>query len=225
VYHQIAKSGCGEEKRRFETAEAMRVWLAILSVVAVRVFQLRCTLESQPNAPATQGASAAQIEWVRRFVKHRGRSFSVRDFVRGVARLGGFLGRKHDGEQECAHDGAAINGSKICCSASTFTAPGRRANLGNTYGRRLGTRGNDARAPNAGHAEFPLHRRKRQAGVPALRRAGSSAIVDASASRAVPTGTEWPAGAGYAAPSPLAPCPHVPSRGGGTETCSKGRPF
>jgi hypothetical protein len=98
VYHQIAKSGCGEEKRRFETAEAMRVWLAILSVVAVRVFQLRCALESQPNAPATQVASAAQIEWVRRFVKHRGRSFSVRDFVRGVARLGGFLGRNHDGE-------------------------------------------------------------------------------------------------------------------------------
>jgi hypothetical protein len=61
VYHQIAKSGCGEEKRRFETAEAMRVWLAILSVVAVRVFQLRCALESQPNAPATQVASAARL--------------------------------------------------------------------------------------------------------------------------------------------------------------------
>ena len=98
VYHQIPKSGCSEEKRRFETAEAMGVCLAILSVVAVRVFQLRCALESQPNAPATQVASAAEIELVRRFVKHRGRSFSVRDFVRGVARLGGFLGRKHDGD-------------------------------------------------------------------------------------------------------------------------------
>ncbi len=69
----------------------------MLSVVAVRVFQLRCALESQPDAPAKQVGTQAEIRLVRRFTSHKERRFTVRDFVRGVARMGGFLGRKHDG--------------------------------------------------------------------------------------------------------------------------------
>jgi len=42
-------------------------------------------------------ATATEIAVVRRWTRHRGQRFSVRDFVRGVAKLGGFLGRKRDG--------------------------------------------------------------------------------------------------------------------------------
>ena len=38
VFHDIEKNGCLEEDRRFESAEAMESCLALLSVVAVRVF-------------------------------------------------------------------------------------------------------------------------------------------------------------------------------------------
>jgi hypothetical protein len=41
VFHDIEKNGCSEEDRRFETAEALEACLALLRVVAVRVFQLR----------------------------------------------------------------------------------------------------------------------------------------------------------------------------------------
>jgi hypothetical protein len=98
IYHHVEKNGCSEEARRFETAARMEACLAILAVVAVRVLQMRCALESQPEAPATQVASAAEVKLVRRFIQHRKRRFTVRDFVRGVARLGGFVGRKGDGE-------------------------------------------------------------------------------------------------------------------------------
>jgi hypothetical protein len=98
VFHDIEKTGCSEEDRRFETAERMEACLAILSVVAVRVFQLRTALTSMPEAPAEQVGSTEEIQVVRRVLKHRKGSFSVKDFVRGVARLGGFLGRKGDGE-------------------------------------------------------------------------------------------------------------------------------
>jgi hypothetical protein len=97
VYHDIEKNGCSEEDRRFETAERMEACLAILSIVAVRVFQLRCALEWQPEEPAWQVGTAAEIALIRRVSKHKGRTFTVRDFVRGVAKLGGFLGRKSDG--------------------------------------------------------------------------------------------------------------------------------
>ena len=67
-------------------------------VVAVRIFQLRTALECQPDEPAEQVATQDEIQVLRRFLKHKSGSFTVRDFVRGVARLGGFLGRKHDGD-------------------------------------------------------------------------------------------------------------------------------
>ena len=98
VFHDIEKNGCSEEERRFETAERMEACLAILSVVAVRILQLRTALNSVPDAPAEQVASTEEIQVVRRALKHGKGRFSVRDFVRGVARLGGFLGRKSDGD-------------------------------------------------------------------------------------------------------------------------------
>ena len=98
VYHDIEKNGCSEQDRRFETAESMEACVAVLALVAVRIMQMRTAVQSQPDAPAEQVASAEEIEVVRRFVRHRGLNFTVRHFVRGVARLGGFLARKSDGE-------------------------------------------------------------------------------------------------------------------------------
>ena len=71
---------------------------AVLSVVAVRVFQLRCALESAPNAPAEQVATTAEITVLSRHLGRASGGLTVRAFVCGVAGLGGFLGRKHDGE-------------------------------------------------------------------------------------------------------------------------------
>ena len=98
VYHDIEKNGCREEARCFETAERMETCVAVLALVAVRVFQLRQALATQPQAPAEQVGTAEEIKVLRRIVKHQGTRFTVRDFVRAVARLGGFLGRKRDGE-------------------------------------------------------------------------------------------------------------------------------
>ena len=98
IYHDIEKNGCSEEDRRFETAERMETCLAILAVVAVRVFQLRSALEHQPDAPAEQVGTKEEIQVVRKITKHKGKRLTVRDFVRGVAKLGGFLGRKGDGQ-------------------------------------------------------------------------------------------------------------------------------
>lgn len=98
VYHDIEKNGCSEEARRFETAGRMEACLAVLSVVAVRIFQLRCALASQGEQAAEQVATAEEIDVVRRFLGQKKKGLTVGDFVRGVAKLGGFLGRKCDGE-------------------------------------------------------------------------------------------------------------------------------
>jgi transposase-like protein/transposase Tn5 family protein len=98
VFHHVEKNGCREEARRFQTAARLEACLAILSLVAVRVFQLRTALDGQPEAPAEQVATAEEIEVLCTAQKRDRRPLTVRDFVRGVAGLGGFLGRKHDGQ-------------------------------------------------------------------------------------------------------------------------------
>jgi hypothetical protein len=98
VFHDIEKNGCSEEDRRFETGRRLEACLAILSVVAVRIFQLRTALQSQPNEPAEQVATQEEIQVLRRYLNHTKGPLTVTDFVRGVARLGGFLGRKRDGD-------------------------------------------------------------------------------------------------------------------------------
>ena len=99
VFHDIEKNGCGEEDRRFETAARMGACLAILSLVAVRVFQLRTALDHSPGGLASEVATADEIAVVGRVLGKKGRvRLTVRESVRGVAGLGGFLGRKGDGE-------------------------------------------------------------------------------------------------------------------------------
>jgi hypothetical protein len=98
VYHDVEKNGCSEEERRFETAGGMEACLAVLSVVAVRVLQLRYALEYQGEASAQQVATATELEVIRRLVGSKKKGMTVREFVRGVAKLGGFLGRKCDGD-------------------------------------------------------------------------------------------------------------------------------
>jgi hypothetical protein len=97
VYHDVEKNGCSEEDRRFETAERMAACLAVLAVVAVRVYQLKLAVEQAPDAPVEQVATTEEVEVLKQHTASRKRDWTVRDFVFAVAKLGGFLGRKGDG--------------------------------------------------------------------------------------------------------------------------------
>lgn len=99
VFHDVEKNGCHEQERMFQTAARMRACLAILSVIAVRVYQLRLALREAPDAPASEVATAEEIALIASLPKAKKReSLTVKDFVFAVAKLGGFLGRKGDGE-------------------------------------------------------------------------------------------------------------------------------
>ena len=96
VYHDIEKNGCSEEDRRFESAGSMIACLGILAVVAVRIYQMRLAVKTMPDAPACEVATAEEIAVMEERLGKK--ALSVSQFVRGVAKLGGFLGRKGDGE-------------------------------------------------------------------------------------------------------------------------------
>jgi hypothetical protein len=99
-YHKGLKTGLGVERLQFEHADRSEPAIAVLSVVAALLLQLRHAAR-QEDAGATPAAAVVPPLWVRVLsVKVHGRprdDLSVREFLLGVARLGGHLGRAGDG--------------------------------------------------------------------------------------------------------------------------------
>jgi hypothetical protein len=98
-WHKALKTGCQVERRQLKTSGRLEALTGLLSVVALRLLQLKEVGRRQPERAAVELVPALYVELVRRA---RGRvrpgEWTVRDFFRGVAGLGGFLGRKCDGE-------------------------------------------------------------------------------------------------------------------------------
>lgn len=101
VFHRILKSGCRIEDRQLRTADELETCLAIDLVVAWRVFSLAKQGRETPDVPCA--VFFEEHEWKALYtVVHQkpppNHPPPLRDAVRMVAKLGGFLGRKRDGE-------------------------------------------------------------------------------------------------------------------------------
>lgn len=99
-YHKCLKTGCRLEARQLESGAALMRLLGFLAIVAVRLLQLREAARQEPNKVATGQVPAELVEVV---IKRVGLATTVerltsREFWHAVARLGGFIGRKSDGE-------------------------------------------------------------------------------------------------------------------------------
>lgn len=101
VYHRVVKSGCRIEDRQLDSAESIQSCLAIDLVVAWRIFWLTKMAREKPDLPCD--VFFEQDQWrvltaVVRQAPSPDSPPSLRETVRMLAKLGGFLGRKCDGE-------------------------------------------------------------------------------------------------------------------------------
>lgn len=97
-YHKCLKTGCRAEARQYEQAHRLAAVIGLLSVVAVRLVQLKMVARKEPDRPASQVIPKAWLETLRAVTKMRRPIHTVHEFFRGLAMFGGFLGRKGDGE-------------------------------------------------------------------------------------------------------------------------------
>ena len=101
-YHYVLKSGCGIEQLQLETAERLERALAVCCIVAWRLLWLTYQARATPDVPCTE--ILARHEWEALVCVVQGRVASpleppsLREAVRMIAQLGGFLARKGDGE-------------------------------------------------------------------------------------------------------------------------------
>ncbi len=63
----------------------------------MRLLQLRQDTRLRPQAPAVEYIDPQMVILLARLLKIPGQSLSMEQFWLGVARLGGYLGRKHGG--------------------------------------------------------------------------------------------------------------------------------
>lgn len=98
-YHKGLKTGCRVEERQYRTSDRLEAVTGMLSILAVRLLQLRTLARTEPERPAEEVVPRRWIEMLRSVRKGRHRAIStVYEFFRELAGLGGFLGRKCDGE-------------------------------------------------------------------------------------------------------------------------------
>ena len=97
-YHKCLKTGLGVECRRYQSSDRLEPVIGVICVQAVRLLQLRDIARKSPDTPAKGFVPTEWLETMQRIVKRPIAIHTVRDFLRAVAGLGGFLGRKRDGE-------------------------------------------------------------------------------------------------------------------------------
>ena len=99
-FHKGQKTGCGIELPRLESAGRLEPVLALLSVVAVALLQLRQAAR-HPDADRAPAGGLVPAPYVRVLSAWRHGSprddMSVAEFCLALARLGGHLNRKNDG--------------------------------------------------------------------------------------------------------------------------------
>lgn len=102
VYHRTLKSGCRIEQRQLGHADRIEACLGIDLVVAWRIFHLAKRGRETPQVPCT--VYFEEIEWkalvgfIHKSAVSPPEPPTLREAVRLVAKLGGFLGRNGDGE-------------------------------------------------------------------------------------------------------------------------------
>jgi hypothetical protein len=102
VFHKVVKSGCGVEDCRLQTIDRLQNYIALMCVVAWRLHWLTYTSRVHPDLPCT--VVLTPVEWQALYVRiHKTTRLpesppTVYQAIRWIAQLGGFLGRKRDGE-------------------------------------------------------------------------------------------------------------------------------
>lgn len=99
-WHKAIKTGCRLEERQLKDGSRLEVVAGLFSVVAARLMRLRSEARTRPHRRATELVPPLWLEALQTMRKdfRNAKDFTIREFIRAIAKVGGFLARKSDGE-------------------------------------------------------------------------------------------------------------------------------
>lgn len=98
-YHKAMKTGCGVENLQFTRTSSLEPAIAVLSVVALQLLELRdaSRREETQSQPATNFVPRLWVLVLSSWRHKRPRpNWTVKEFLFALARLGGHQNRRHD---------------------------------------------------------------------------------------------------------------------------------
>lgn len=101
-FHRVLKSGCTVEAVRLETSDRLKRYITLMSIIAWRLYWMVKVSRTQPQESCEIFLS--EHEWKPLYCKtFKTRDLpsqppTIREAIHWIARLGGFLDRKGDGE-------------------------------------------------------------------------------------------------------------------------------
>lgn len=102
IWHKVLKSGCTVEECLLETADRLKRFLALFSVIGFRLLHITYLARVNPEAPAISAFTEQELEVLHVRVNsadpEKIDAITMREAVRMIGSLGGHLGRKCDGE-------------------------------------------------------------------------------------------------------------------------------
>ncbi len=102
VFHKILKSGLKVEECRLQAADRLIRYLTVMSIIAWRIFFITLIARADPQLPCNK--ILEEEEWKILYSKMHGTKNypleppTIKEAVLWIAKLGGFLGRKNDGD-------------------------------------------------------------------------------------------------------------------------------
>ena len=126
-FHKALKSGVQVEKSELETAQRLQALIAVSVVIAVRLLNTKLLARAHPDQPVesqTFGPEALEILSARYGEPLGGWKYA--SLFLAIARLGGFLARRRDGDPRMDHDLArlaALDENDRGCAHARAQAP------------------------------------------------------------------------------------------------------
>ena len=98
-YHKVLKTGCSVEIHSLRTAERLEPLIGLISVIGIRLFQMKLIGRNQRETKAATHVPTAWLKGLKLARPHiKLTNMTVYEFFRELAKFGGFIGRKGDGE-------------------------------------------------------------------------------------------------------------------------------
>jgi hypothetical protein len=98
-YHKVLKTGCQIERHALREASRLESLMALTSVIGVRLLQLKTVGRNDPQQSAHRPVPRRWLGGLKALRPRLSKiQLTVYEFFRELTKLGGFLGRQHNGE-------------------------------------------------------------------------------------------------------------------------------
>lgn len=97
-YHKCLKTGCAIEKRQLRTKDGLLAMLGFLGIVATRLLELKFVARRDPNDLAKNYIPPIDLQIICSHFHLQKDHITLQQYWHKVAGLGGFIGRKSDGD-------------------------------------------------------------------------------------------------------------------------------